>query len=88
MGLEGLDRIGIWTKTKVISMVDTADATDIEVDERVMVTALYLSVFLQIVARLPYNSCLEYARWDKKSLLFWNCVPNLAFRSEIRRIFL
>jgi len=40
MGLEGLDRIdriGIWTKTKVISMVDTADATDIEADERVIV---------------------------------------------------
>ncbi len=47
---------------KVISMVDTVDATDVEADERVMVTALYLSVFLQIVARLPYNGCLEYAR--------------------------
>jgi len=52
MGLEGLDRRWIWTKTKVIPMVDTADATDVEADERVMVTALYLSVFLQIVARL------------------------------------
>ncbi len=62
MSLVGLDRMGIWTKTKVIPMVDTADATDIEADERVMVTALYLSVFLQIVARLPYNGYLEYAR--------------------------
>jgi len=62
MGLEGLDRMGIWTKTKVISMVNIAGATDIEADERIMVTALYLSVFLQIVARLPYNNCLEYAR--------------------------
>ncbi|GAH24682.1 unnamed protein product [marine sediment metagenome] len=43
-------------------MVDSADATDIEADERVVVTALYLSVFLQIAARLPYNSCLEYTR--------------------------
>ena len=62
MGLEGLDRIGIWTKTKVISIVNTADAIDIEADERIMVTALYLSVFLQIVARLPYNGYLEYTR--------------------------
>ena len=62
MSLEGLEGIGIWTKTKVISIVNTADAIDIEADERIMVTALYLSVFLQIVARLPYNGCLEYAR--------------------------
>ena len=58
----GLDRIRIWAKTKVISIVNTADAIDIEADERIMVTALYLSVFLQIVARLPYNACLEYTR--------------------------
>ncbi len=46
MGLVGLDRMEIGTKTKVISMVDTADAIDVEADERVIVTALYLSVFL------------------------------------------
>jgi hypothetical protein len=46
MGLVGLGRMEIWTKTKVISMVDTVDAIDVEANERVMVTARYLSVFL------------------------------------------
>ncbi len=46
MGPVGLGRMEIWTQAKVISMVDTADAIDVETDERVIVTALYLSVFL------------------------------------------
>ena len=46
MGLAGLDRMEIWTQMKVISMVDTTDAIHVETDERVMVTALHLLVFL------------------------------------------
>ena len=45
MGLEGLDRMGIWIKTKVISMVDTTDTTNLRAGERVIVVVSTISVF-------------------------------------------